>query len=355
MTTTADHDSGGLSKRPRTSKEILLSYLIRYSLPFLLALLFLSLESVCDLLQPTIMSRVLDEGVSTGNNALVIALGLRMIGVAAIGAIGAIGRNIVASVVAYKFAARLRADLFSTMIHLQAVTADGFDAASLVTRQTNDVNQVQTFVNGMMRIFAKAPIVCIGSLIMANRLEPTLAPIALAAVLVVSLLVVLNMKLGFPMYVTVQKALDSLNAAARSFLGGVRVVKAFDRFGDEATRFGATSQSLADSSRRAAKVAAIFGPASAITVNLGLVAILWLGGLRVRLGEVPVGKVVAFISYMTQILFALTVISHVFSWFVRASASWKRIRELFDSAAAAGAATGSPGRSAALRSAPAAT
>ncbi len=303
-------------------------YLRRYALPFLSAVLFLSVEAVCDLLQPTIMARIIDQGVAAHDIGIVVRLGLSMLGVAGIGTIGAVGRNIIASLVSYRFAARLRADLFRRITSFSFGELERFDTASLITRQTNDVTQVQGFVNGLMRIFAKAPIVAIGSLVMAVILEPGLSLILAIVVPAAAGLITINLFTGFPRFRRVQEGLDGVNSVTREYLGGIRVVKAFGREEHEVRRFAGANRELTGASTRALRALALFGPAISLVVNLGIVAVLWVGGIRVAGASLQVGKTIAFINYMSQILFALGMISGVFMSFVRAKASWDRIGDV---------------------------
>lgn len=303
-------------------------YVRKYGLPFVFGFLLVLGEALCDLLQPTIMSRIVDEGVATKNLTTVFHFGGLMLLVTAAGALAASGRNIVASRVSQSFGAELRSDLFRKIQTLALSSIDRFDRASLVTRLTNDVTQVQNFVNGMMRIFAKAPMLCIGSLIMAARLNPHLAVILVIVVPVVGLLIALNMKVGFPLFTKVQSAMDRLNGAMREYLSGVRVVKAFNRFDYEVDKFGKINDEYQMRSTTALRAMAVFNPAIALAVNLGIVAVVWLGGVRVDAGRMQVGHVIAFVNYMTQILFSLMMISMVFTMFVRAKASAGRIAEV---------------------------
>lgn len=308
-------------------------YIRAYFAPFLAALACLSVESVCDLLQPTIMAHIVDSGVATRNLGIVVRLGLLMLGVAAAGAAGASGRNIIASIVSYRFGARLRADLFDRIASYSFQELDRFDTASLITRQTNDVTQVQAFVNGVMRIFAKAPIVAIGALAMAIFLEPKLSLVLAGAVPIAAALISINLATGFPRFRRLQEGLDGVNSVTREYLGGIRVVKAFGQQKREVGRFAGANLELTEASTFALRVMALFGPAIALTMNLGIVAVLWIGGYRVSSSSLQVGKIIAFINYMTQILFALNMISGIFTSFVRAKASWERI----------GAILGTPG------------
>jgi ATP-binding cassette subfamily B multidrug efflux pump len=303
-------------------------YVKCYALPFLAALACLSVEAVCDLLQPTIMARIIDEGVAAHDLAIVARLGLRMLAVAGIGALGAIGRNVIAGLVSFRFAARLRADLFHRITSFSFAELDRFDTASLITRQTNDVTQVQAFVNGLMRILAKAPIVAVGSLVMAAILEPGLSLVLVVVVPVAAALIAVNMLTGFRRFRRVQEGIDGVNSVAREYLGGIRVVKAFGREEHEVRRFAGANQELTSASTRALRALALFGPAVSLVVNLGIVAVLWIGGIRVAGASLAVGKTIAFINYMSQILFALGMISGVFMSFVRAKASWDRVAEV---------------------------
>jgi ATP-binding cassette, subfamily B, multidrug efflux pump len=303
-------------------------YIKNYWKPFCTAIGFLMMEAAADLLQPTIMSKIVDFGVAEKNLSYVIKMGGVMLLVTALGAIAAVVRNIVSSNVSQKFGAELRLDLFKKVQSLSFDNIDKFETASLVTRLTNDVTQLQNFTHGMMRIFVKAPIVGLGSIIMATILNAKMAIIIFAIVPVVALLISLSMKIGYPYFAKVQKALDKVNGVIREYLSGVRVVKAFNRFGYETKRFEKENENLTSQSIRAMRVMAVFNPGITLTVNLAIVVLMWLGGSRVNSGQVHVGQIIAFINYMTQILFSLIMISNVFTMLIRAKASAERIGEV---------------------------
>ncbi|UUZ80174.1 ABC transporter ATP-binding protein/permease [Paenibacillus sp. P26] len=296
---------------------------------FGVALLFLTFEALSDLLRPTIMSKIVDVGVASGRMDYVLGMGGLMLLITGVGAVAASGRNIISSRVSQKFGAEPRLDLFRKIQTLSFEHIDKFERASLVTRLTNDVTQVQNFTNGMMRIFAKAPLLCIGSLIMAARLNPELALVLVVVVPVVGILIAMNMRVGFPRFIRVQKALDQVNVVMREYLSGVRVVKAFNRFDYETDKFNGINGEYRMRSTSAMRSMAVFSPAIMLTVNFGIVAVIWLGGLGVDSGRMQVGHIIAFINYMTQILFSLMTISMVFNMFVRAKASAGRIGEVF--------------------------
>lgn len=295
----------------------------------MISFVFLALETISDLLQPTIMARIVDEGVANRDMAHVLKMGGLMLLITAGGAVAATFRNLMASHVSQNFGAELRSDLFRKIHSLPLADVERFDRASLVTRLTNDVNQLQMFVNGMMRIFVKAPLLCIGSLIMAVQLNLQLSVVLAVVVPLVCLLIAINMKLGFPRFAGVQQALDRVNGVMREYLSGVRVVKAFHRYDYETAKFNKANEELQSTSIAAARVMSVLGPAVMLVVNLGIVAVLWLGGLGVQRGDIQVGHVIAFTNYMTQILFSLMMISMVINMFVRARASAGRIGEVF--------------------------
>jgi ATP-binding cassette, subfamily B, multidrug efflux pump len=304
-------------------------YVRKYGKLFCIAVLFLTFEAICDLMQPTIMAKMIDVGVANKDIDYIWKMGSIMLLITAFGALSACTRSILASIVSQNFGAELRSDLFRKIQFLSFRDIDQFDRASLVTRLTNDVTQVQVFVNGLMRIFVKAPLLAIGGLIMATRLNVQLSVVLAVVVPLVALLIIINMRLGFPLFIKVQKALDRVNGVMREYLSGVRVVKAFNRFDFEVVKFSKSNEDFQNKSISAIRLMSIFSPAIILTVNLGIVAVLWMGGLGVANGQMQVGHIIAFTNYMTQILFSLMMISMVFNMFVRAKASTGRILEVF--------------------------
>ena len=309
--------------------QFLKIYIKKYWKPFSAAVLFLTVEALCDLMQPTIMAHIVDIGVAQKRMDYIISMGGLMLLITGIGAIGAVGRNILSSNVSQNFGRDLRSDLFKKIQGLSFENLDKFENASLVIRLTNDITQVQNFVNGLMRIFAKAPILCIGSIIMAVRLNPRMSVVLVVIIPIIVLIISLNLKISFPFFMKVQTALDKLNSVMREYLIGVRVVKAFNRFDFEKKRFEKANQEQAKASSMAMKVMSAFSPGITLTVNLGIVAVLWYGGINVKNGNMYVGQIIAFINYMTQILFSLMMVAMVFNNFVRAKASAERINSVF--------------------------
>lgn len=312
--------------------KFLSKYIKKYWKSFSIAVLFLTIEAISDLMQPTIMAKIIDVGVANKDINYVLKMGGLMLLITACGAIAASTRSVVASIVSQNFGTELRSDLFKKIQTLTFKNIDKFDRASLVTRLTNDVTQVQVFVNGLMRVFVKAPLLAIGGLIMATRLNLQLSVVLAVVVPIVALLIIFNMRLGFPLFSRVQNGLDRVNSVMREYLSGVRVVKAFNRFDVEVGKFTKVNDQYKNQAISANRLMSSFSPAIMLTVNLGIVVVLWIGGNGVNTGDIQVGHIIAFINYMTQILFSLMMISMVFTMFVRAKASAGRIDEVFSQA-----------------------
>ena len=303
-----------------------LSSMKKYMPLALLSVAALSGEAACDLLQPTLLARMIDEGILTGSNAVVASLTIRMLMTTFLGMLCAITRAVLSSHASQRFGHDLRLRLYTKIQDMPLPVADQFDRASLVTRVTNDVQQVQGFVNGLMRFYMRAPILCVGGVIMAATRSGRMA-VALAVVMpIAAFIVVLSTKIGYPYFYRVQQALDKLNSVMREYLSGIRVVKAFNRFALEKDRFEGSNEGLTDASRSAAQVLAYFGPLVSLVINLGIAAVIWLGG---RFGEEP-GKLVAFINYMNQILFSMSMFANIFNQLVRALVSGRRINAVLN-------------------------
>lgn len=311
------------------NKSYLSKYINRYKKQFFIALTFLILETMGDLIQPTIMSKIIDNGVKRGDMNYVLKLGGIMLLMTALGAICAVVRNIVSSRVSQSFGADLREDLYIKIQDFSFDNIDEFQDASLITRLTNDVNQIQNFSHGMMRVFVKAPVLGLGAIVMAFILNPKMALILLGVVPVVGIVIALNLKISYPIFTEIQKALDKVNGVMREYLAGIRVVKAFNRFDYEQERFRKVNQNLKGITLKGMRITAVFNPVVALVVNIGIVLVLWFGGLGANVGNMEVGKIMAFINYMTQVLFALMIMTRVLNMYIRAKASAERIGEVF--------------------------
>lgn len=304
-------------------------YFKKYSVLFFTATTFVFLESMADLLQPTIMARIIDEGVREKSVETVIRYGVLMLFITMLGAVFATIRNILASRVSQGFGKDLREDLFEKIMNFSEGSADKMESGSLITRMTNDTAQTVQFVNGMMRIFFKAPVTGIGSMILAAALSPKLALILFSVVSIVAVLIYISMKMSYERFARVQYAMDKLNLVIQEYLLGVRLVKAFGRQDFEEHKFADANEDLERKGMESQLVIAYFAPILSLAVSLGIALVLYVGSVLFLRQEIEVGKVAAFISYMTQILTSIIMITNIFTTFVRTKASTERISEIF--------------------------
>lgn len=300
----------------------------RYLKQICFALCALILGVGSDLLQPTIVSRIIDEGVMHGELSVVIRLGALMLGVSAFGAVCAIIRCVISSSVSQQFGADLRLELFSRISRFSISALGRTETAGLITRMTNDTSQLVGFTNSIMRIFVRAPALLIGAIIMTVLLNARLASILIIVVPIIAILMYISLKVTLPLFSKMQAALDKNNSIIREYLSGVRVVKAYNTFDQEVDRFDGTNADLTHISTRSAQVVGIFFPIISFSVNIGIVATLWLARGWIADSTMQVGQVVAFLNYMTQISMALRMIFMVYQSFIRSKASAERIAEI---------------------------
>ena len=307
--------------------KLVFRYLRRHFDIFLLSTMFLILEAMADLLQPTFMSYIVDNGVKHADIRQIFIYGIIMLLIALTGAVSAVMRNHFASRTSQTIGKELRQDMYHNVAGLSLENIDRLQPASIITRITNDVTQIQEFINSMMRMMVKAPVTCMGAVVLIIFQTPDQAPVILGILTVLTLLIVANMKIGYPLFGTVQKELDKLNDTTRQFLSSVRVVKAFRAEDQESEKFAEASARLTDANIAALQTMAVFSPLVNLTVNMGIVILLWMS--RSRQSE-EIGKLMASVNYMTQVLFAVTMISVVLNTAVRAVASSGRIQEVLD-------------------------
>lgn len=307
--------------------KLMLHYIKKHIGMFLIAVAFLTIETFADLLQPTFMSYIVDYGVKGQEMGMILRYGFIMLGITAMGAVGAVVRNIYASRTSQLIGKEIRLDIYEKVQALSYENIDRLQPASIITRITNDVTQMQNFINGIMRIMLKAPVTCIGAVVLIIFQMPGLLPLMIFILVCAGLLIYGNMKLGYPRFDRMQKKLDELNRTSREFLSAIRVVKAFRAEKQEREKFEDASCQLAEAGISSMRVMAVFGPLINLTVNAGIVIVLWLSEREIN-GEI--GRLMACVNYMTQVLFALGMVSNILNSAVRAVASSARVQEILD-------------------------
>lgn len=305
-------------------------YFKKYKLPFLTAVTCVAFEAICDLLGPTLMSNIINMGIDQGSLSKVYYWGALMLLVTAVGACFAVTRNILASRVSQRMGADLRYDLFEKIVHFSEESTDKIESGSLITRMTNDTSQIMQFVNGIMRIFMKAPITCIGSIVLASILNFKLSLIIYGIVAVVAIIIIISMKLSYPRYSKLQKAMDKVNSVVQEYLIGVRLVKAFGTYDKESDKFENTNTNLMQKGISSQMIITLAAPLMTLTVGIGTVIVIFIGSRLFSINLANPGDITAFTIYMAQILTSLIMITNIFNTFVRTKASTVRIKEVID-------------------------
>jgi ATP-binding cassette subfamily B protein len=308
----------------------LLSYLRPHWKAAVLAPLLMLLEVVMDLFQPMLMASIIDNGVMTGDIGHIGRTGILMITVALIGIIGGVGCTIYSSIAAMRFGADLRQDLFQHVQTFSFRNLDELKTGSLITRLTNDIVQLQTMVQMMLRIFVRSPLLAIGSIVMAVIISPKLAIILAISVPILFIVMFSLIRLTLPMFAKVQQRLDKVNTVLQENLAGMRVSKAFVRASFEKERFGRANEDYTDTAVKAQRLVAINMPILMMILNVSIIAVLLLGGKDAIDGSFEVGNLVAFINYVTQVLFALSAVAMMLVRISSAKVSADRILEVMN-------------------------
>ncbi|KKX57127.1 multidrug ABC transporter ATP-binding protein [Brevibacillus borstelensis cifa_chp40] len=303
-------------------------YLRPYRSMIIWTMVFVLLQSIANLYLPTLMSDIVNEGVVKENTPYILKIGGLMLLVSAVGAALSVGASYLASRTASGFGMRLRSSVFSHVERFSLQEFDKLGTASLITRTTNDITQLQQVLIMMLRMMVMAPMMCIGGIIMAVSKDAKLSLVIIAVIPVLALAIYLIGSKGIPYFKAMQTKIDKLNLVLREYLTGIRVVRAFNRTDHERERFDAANEDLTATSIKAAQIMAAIMPVMMLLMNVTSIAIIWFGGLRISEGHIQVGDLMAFLQYAMQILFSLMMASMMFNMLPRASASAARIREV---------------------------
>ena len=292
----------------------------------ILGLVFI--QSMSDLFLPTLMADIIDKGVVVGDIPYIWKIGGIMLLVAALGAAASVVASYYSSKAAMGFGRDIRRKVFDHVENFSLQDFDEIGTASLITRTTNDITQVQQVVIMMLRMVVSAPIMLVGGIIMAVSKDAKLSLIIVAAMPILIGSVLLILYKGVPLFQTVQTRLDRLNLVLRENLTGIRVIRAFNREKQEQVRLKKANKDLTDVSIKVNKMMAFLMPVMMLVMNLTVVGIIWFGGLRIDNGAMQIGDLMAFIQYVMQIMFALVMASMMFVMIPRAAVSAKRINEV---------------------------
>jgi len=310
--------------------HILRIWLRPYTWPIAFVMVLLLIQAIANLYLPALNADIINNGVAKGDTDYILATGGFMLVVTFALMIAAIVGVYFSARIAMGFGRDVRSAIFRKVETFSQVEVNRFGTASLITRNTNDVQQVQHVVLMALNMMISAPILTVGGLIMALRQDVPLSGILLVIIPIMAVLIGVVMSRAIPLFQAMQTKLDRINLVMRETLSGVRVIRAFVRTGHEERRFDEASLDLMDTGLRVNRLFAITMPALMAIMNLSTVAVLWLGAYRVDSGEMPIGNLTAFLQYIIQILFAIMTAVIMFVMVPRAAVSGVRIREVLD-------------------------
>ncbi|MGX7305646.1 ABC transporter ATP-binding protein [Enterococcus durans] len=306
----------------------LLRYAKDYRKQIILGPVFKFFEAVFELILPLLMASLIDNGLKMNDRGMIIKMGVWMIAMSVIGLVCAIICQYYASVASQGFGTELRNQLIKKINSFSHSELNHFGTDTLITRMTNDINQLQLALAMVIRLLIRAPFLSIGSVVMAFVIDWEVGLFFLALLPIFSVILYFIIKKTIPLYQKVQEKLDRLNATVSQNLSGVRVIRAFSRTATEIDTFNNDTDDLAKNYLRVSNISALLSPATTLIMNVGIICLLTVGGIKVNIGNLQQGQVLALINYMNQMLLALIVVSNLVVIFTRAEASGNRIKEV---------------------------
>ena len=305
-------------------------YIKPYLPAFIIGPILMIVEVIGEVVLPKFMANIINIGAANHDVPYIISMGIVMVITALLMMTGGVGGAYFAAKAAISFSSDLRSDVFDQVQKFSFANLDRFSTGSLVTRLTNDITQVQNLINMALRMMLRAPGMLIGALIMAFMMNARLALVILVVIPILILVIVLIIKTAFPRFDTMQKKLDMLNSNIQEVLTNVRVVKSFVRGEYEEERFAKSNENLKTASLSAFNAIIFTMPVMMFLMNATTLAVVWFGGKQILAGQMPVGDLTAFTSYIVQILMSLMMLAMVLLQSSRAIASLHRIMEVLD-------------------------
>lgn len=308
----------------------LMKYLKDYKKECVLSPLFKLLEATFELFVPLVMAAVIDKGIGHADKPYIVKMCLVLIALGIIGLVCSITAQFFAAKAAVGFATKLRHALFGHIQSLSFSEIDTLGTSTLITRMTSDVNQVQNGVNLVLRLLLRSPFVVVGAMVMAFTIDVKAALIFVVAIPLLCIVVFAIMFVSIPLYKKVQAGLDRVLLGTRENLTGVRVIRAFNKEKDEVERFNESNAALTKIQMYVGRISALMNPITYIIINGGIVALIYVGAIRVDSGAISQGQVVALVNYMSQILVEVVKVANLIISCTKALASANRIESIFD-------------------------
>ncbi len=308
----------------------LMPYLRGYEKESVIGPLFKLFEALLELIVPLVMARIIDVGIKNQDISYIWKLGGLLVLFGVLGLVCSLTAQYFAAKAAVGFGTELRHSMFQHIQQLSYTEIDKAGSSTLIIRMTSDINQVQSGINLVLRLFLRSPFIVVGALIMAFSIDGRIGIIFLITVPLLALVIYGIMILTIPLYKKVQKGLDQVLLSTRENLAGIRVIRAFRTQKQEKKEYEDKSTELMQYQLHVGRISALLNPLTYVLVNLGIIAIVWYGGTAVNMGRITQGEVIALVNYMTQILLALVALASLIISFTKAMASAGRINEVFD-------------------------
>lgn len=294
--------------------------------------LFVATEVVAELLQPYIMSNIVNQGVLGGNSSLIVPMGIQMAVIALLGMVGGLLSIFAAGTVSYRMGADIRSALFRKTMDLSFRDMDKLRIGSLITRMTSDVQRVQGVVQASMRLLFRSPVLFVGAVSMMLMVHLGLSSVLLVLLPILFFSIIKLLKHVYPQIINIQSAMDRQNTIVQEYVSGIRVVKSHVNEEGEQERFRTNNDEMVERSLRVARWMTLLGPIMSLLLNIGIAVIVYYGARLLELGEVNVGDIMACVNYMAQILLSLLMGSHIIVSITEARASMSRVDDVLSSA-----------------------
>lgn len=308
----------------------LIRFLKPYKKEFILGPVFKLAEAILEILLPTLMALIIDNGISSQNKVYIFKIGGLMILCTTIGLGCALVCQFMASRASQGIGTDIRNHIFKHIGTFSHKELDEFGTASLINRTTSDVNQIQSAVAMLIRLVVRAPFLCIGGAVMAMIIDLKLSLVLFISIPIFAIILYLIMKKTIPLYKIVQNKLDNITLVLRENLTGVRVVRAFATVEKEKEIFKNTTEDYSVTAVKVGLISALTNPVTTLIMNFAIIAVLWFGGIRVNIGSMTQGQIIAYVNYLILILNALVIVANLVVLFTKASASALRINEIFE-------------------------
>lgn len=306
------------------------NYLKPYSVHIILGLFFKGLEVASEIVTPYLMTKIIKIGINNADKPYIIKMTILLIVINSVAVLFALIAQKLAAIASKGVGKTIRKNMFTHINTLSHSELDKFDTTTLINRSVHDVSQIETAIGMTIRLITRAPILLIGSIVMSLIIDPKLSIVFIIALPIIVLIIFLIMKKTSPLFDQTKVKLDKVTSVTRDNLGGIRVVRAFNKQPNETARFVASNKELTDINVKTIKISSALQPLLFLVINFAVVAIMYFGGIQVNIGDVDQADLIAFINYFSQISMALVIVARIIVAYTRTNSSIKRVAEVFN-------------------------